>query len=73
MPDNGKFETLSSSIPLSAGYYWYWKPSINDFVVAEAVEHKGKMKLKIDNCLQAFIDDGGYIHSQLLKPTNKNS
>ncbi|MBL0710596.1 MAG: hypothetical protein JJV99_06235 [Colwellia sp.] len=66
--DSSVLETFSSSIPQEEGFYWYWSPYNEDFVIAEAVIRKGKMKLKIDNVLQAYFDDGAFIHSKIEKP-----
>ncbi len=66
--DSSVLEAFSSSIPQEEGFYWYWSPFKEDFVIAEAVINKGKIKLKIDNVLQAYFDDGAFIHSKIKKP-----
>ena len=67
-PSKGVLETFSSSIPQEEGFYWYWSPYREDFVVAEAVIKNGKMQLKIDNGFQAFFDEGAFIHSKIERP-----
>ncbi len=66
---DGEYQSFSTSMPLVCGYYWYWCPFTNDFVVVEAVLRNGKMKLKRNDCIQGYIDEGGFIHSKITKPS----